>query len=206
MRGLVPISWLIAVALTGAEIIDKVAVVVERKAITERQIHEEIVYSSFLNGEQPDFSLAQRRGAAGRLIEQELIREEMRASGYPEAAPKEAAQMLAELRKRFPSQAAFRQAQAKQGIDGEVLTRRLEWQAAVLAFVARRFASAQEVESAGVDAINDSFFSWLDTMRRQTRIIYKVPDLADPQDQEDRDQRRGPEERFNQRQRPERKE
>src|SRR5262249_49424474 len=57
-----------------AEIIDRVAVVVGNRVITESEILREVRLTAFLNGAPLDFSAASKRKTAERLVEQRLIR------------------------------------------------------------------------------------------------------------------------------------
>ena len=177
MRMLTSLLLVFACGLSAAEVVDKVAIVVERTAITDRQIRQEILHSSFLNGQQPQFNAEARKQAASRLIDQELIHREMRNGGYPEAIPEQALQLFGQLKGRYSGDAAFRQTLMEQGIDEQELMRRLEWQAAVLSFVSKRFSATVTTPSSGPDDINESFFGWLDTTRKDTRIEYRSEDL-----------------------------
>jgi hypothetical protein len=51
--------------------------------ITQSQLDDEIRLTAFLNRDMPDLSAAARKEAAGRLIEQALIKREMDISHYP---------------------------------------------------------------------------------------------------------------------------
>jgi hypothetical protein len=68
------------VSLVSAEIIDRIAVTVEKQVITESEIWRQIRITAFLNGEEPDFSSAAKRTMADRLVEQVLIRRELETS------------------------------------------------------------------------------------------------------------------------------
>src|SRR5436309_13062632 len=85
-----------------AEIIDRVAVVVGNRVITESEILREIRLTAFLNGAALDFSAASRRRTAERLVEQRLIRNEIESSRFPEPAPDAVQQTWQDVRSRFP--------------------------------------------------------------------------------------------------------
>src|SRR4051795_2405586 len=59
------------------EIIDRIAVSVDRTVITESEVIRQIRITALLNGEQPDLSAANRRETAERLVEQALMRREI---------------------------------------------------------------------------------------------------------------------------------
>ncbi len=120
--------------------LDRIAVTVGAQAITEQEILDEIRITAFLNGEPVDLSSKFRRAAAERLIDQTLIRRDMKAIRYPEPENSEADRLLAELKRtRFRGDAAYRAALGKYGIDERELKSHLLWQLAALRFTDFRF-------------------------------------------------------------------
>ena len=78
---------LLLACIAGAEIIDRVAVTVDKRVITESEIVRQIRITAFLNNEQPDFSASSKRVTADRLVEQVLIRRELESTRYSAPAP-----------------------------------------------------------------------------------------------------------------------
>ena len=74
---------LLLVLLVLGVIVDRVAIAVGDKIITESEIDLRIRLTAFQNGEKADFSLASRRRAAAELIDQRLIEREMDLGHYP---------------------------------------------------------------------------------------------------------------------------
>ncbi len=70
----------------AAVIVDRVAVAVGDKAITDSEIDRRIRLTAFQNDEKPDLSPAARRQAAERLIDQKLVEREMDVGHYPRLA------------------------------------------------------------------------------------------------------------------------
>src|SRR6266498_3287027 len=97
----------LCVVACRAEIIDRVAVVVGNRVITESEILREVRLTAFLNGEPLDFGAASRRKTAERLVEQRLIRNEMESNLYPIPAPDAVEQMAKDVENRFPSRAGY---------------------------------------------------------------------------------------------------
>ncbi|HWR50003.1 MAG TPA: hypothetical protein VN428_02780 [Bryobacteraceae bacterium] len=126
-------------AAMSFEIIDRVAVTVEDRVITESELRKEIRVMAFLDGAQPDLSGANRRKAAERLVEQYLMRREMRFTRYPEPEPEEIAAQMEQVRARFKSEGDYRAALDRAGITEadvrEAITRAL----AVVHFIDLRF-------------------------------------------------------------------
>ena len=72
-----------------AEVIDRIAVTLDNQIITESEVAREIRLTAFLNGDPLDFSPEARRKAAGRLVEQKLIRREIDLGRYLEPSKEE---------------------------------------------------------------------------------------------------------------------
>lgn len=121
------------------DIIDRIAISVGNQVITESQIDEEIRLTAFLNHEKPNFSTAERKLAAGRLIEQALVRRDVDLSHYPLPTDKEVDALLQDTKARFASPAAYEQALQQDGISEDALKQRLAWQLTLLRFIDFRF-------------------------------------------------------------------
>ncbi|MBV8732487.1 MAG: hypothetical protein JO336_21970 [Acidobacteriia bacterium] len=135
-----------------AEIIDRIAVSLGNSVITNSDIDHEIRVTAFQSGNQPDFSLPNRRATAQRMIEQKLIRREMEQSHYPFPSPAEADPLLEQLRtSRYRDDAAYQQALDDYRITEQDLRDELIWQLTLLRFIEVRFrpgvrVSDQEIE------------------------------------------------------------
>ncbi len=111
--------------ILSAEIIDRIAISVGNLVITESQVEEEIRLTAFLNQDKLNLDNAERKKAAGRLIEQTLVRREMDFSHYPLPSLSDATKSLETLRTRYKTQADYQQALDSYGITEESLKRRL---------------------------------------------------------------------------------
>ena len=133
------LAGVVAAAGARGETIDRIAVSVGNRVITETDVDREIRITALLNNEKADFSPAKKRAAAERMVDQTLVRSELEASRYlpPSAAETEAA--LAEEKARFGDDAADRRALAAYGVSEEDLKARLVWQLTLLRFIDVRF-------------------------------------------------------------------
>jgi len=133
------LAGLVAAAGARAEIIDRIAVSVGSRVITETDLDREIRITALLNNEKPDFSPAKKREAAERMVDQTLVRSELEASRYlsPSTADTQAA--LEEEKARFGNDAAYRRALAEYGVSEDDLKARLAWQLTLLRFIDVRF-------------------------------------------------------------------
>ena len=129
----------LAPVLAQAEILDRIAVSVGNRVITETDLDREIRITAFLNGSRPDFSPENKRQTAGRMVDQLLVRSELEASRYMLPPPAEADAALREERSRFPDEAAWRRALADYGIAEDDLKNRLLWQLTLVRFIDIRF-------------------------------------------------------------------
>ncbi len=146
----------ILIAASRAEIIDRIAVTVDNRVITASQIILAIRLTAFLNGNKLDFSLAARRNAANRLIEQMLIRREMEVGRYSAPSPSDVEPMLKAVQEqRFPHAGEYLQAFTQYGITEEELKAYLLWQLTLLRFLDIRFRPGVEVTDAQIQSYYD---------------------------------------------------
>ena len=191
-QSLLAITFSLAAAAAG--VIDRVAVVVGNQVITESEVLLEVRLTEFLNGQPLDLGVAQRRAAAERLVDQQLIRGEMQIGGYPMPAESEGQAVLRKFRQEnYPSIPAFRAALEKYGLTEEEVNRHLLWQVAALRFTDQRFhmvnlapPSQSADRSSGdpsdgdrsdvdrsKDTVEDQMDVWLKQARSGTRIQFK---------------------------------
>jgi len=137
-------------AAAGAEIIDRIAVSVGNRVITETDIDREIRITAFLNNEKPDFNPASKRKTAERMVDQTLVRNELEASRYPPPAAAELAAAFQEEKARFGNDAAYRSALAAHGISEDDLKARLAWQLTFLRFIDVRFRPGIQISDADI--------------------------------------------------------
>jgi hypothetical protein len=134
---------LLATCVASAVIIDRIAVIIENRIVKESDIKRDIRVTSFLNGENPDFSVGSQRKALNRLIDQVFIRREIEVGDYPTATLQQADQQLERLKKeRFRTEAAFREALRKYDLTELDLRTQFQWQLTVLRFIDVRFKPA----------------------------------------------------------------
>ena len=149
----IPLCFLV-LTLHG-EIIDRIAVSVGNQAITTSDIDREIRVTCFLDHKQPDFSAANRRATADRMVEQRLILRELENSRYPEPSDAEVQPVLDRLKKdTYPAGETYASALAARGISEQDIKNELLWQRRLLLFIDVRFRPGVQVTS---EAIHDYF-------------------------------------------------
>lgn len=195
-RRVLAAAFLLLPVVAPAAVIDRVAVVVGKTVITESEIGDNLRVTEFLNGDALDLSAAKRREAADRLIDQELLRNEMQITHFAMPAAAEAdAQLQQLLKRRFPAAGAYHADLQRYGITEAQLKEQLAWQLAVVRFTDFRFRTevmpaTQSADRASPDtnhAINPSrtaappppqsvdqqLESWLKEQRTNTRVVLK---------------------------------
>ena len=94
------VSAFCAASLYAAEMIDRIVATVNGQIVLQSDVDEAIVYQAFADNRRLDVvSPQERKTALDRLIDQELIREEVHASDFQPASAAEVDARIAEIRK-----------------------------------------------------------------------------------------------------------
>lgn len=187
----------------GAVTIDRIAVIVGRHAVKLSDIDLDIRLTAFLNRGSSAETPEVKRKSAERLVEQQIIRNELATGGYARASDAEAEAMLKQIRDgRFARRDdQLKRSMAEYGLSEDQVKAQLLWQLTVLKFIDQRFragvlvtdeevrawydqhpevqkvafekASAQIRGSLEGDRINRDFEAWLDEARKGTHIEYR---------------------------------
>jgi hypothetical protein len=146
------IPLLLVAAGLHAEIIDRIAVSVGNQAITTSDIDREVRVTAFLNRTQPDFSPANRRATADRLVEQRLILRELENSRYPVPPASEIDPILEKFKKdNFAREEDYFRALADDGIADRQVRDELLWQRRLLLFIDVRFRPSAQVSEQDIE-------------------------------------------------------
>jgi hypothetical protein len=162
--------------LLSAQVIDRVAVVVGKDVITETEVVQEARLEAFLNQSALDLGADARKAAAERLVNQQLVRNEMTVGAYPEPTDAEVEGALKSFRQEhFNSIPAYRASLDKFGITEDQLKRHLKWQLAAIHFTDQRFNTGEPsgANRAAPGGSEDPFDAWLKQARSQTKIQFK---------------------------------
>jgi hypothetical protein len=144
---------IVCFALTAsAEMIDRLAIVVGREVITELQLDEELRVAAFLNHEPINRDLNTRRAAAGRLVQQLIVRREIEVSRYPLPEEQDLNKYFEQIRGEFRSAENFDQALARYGLTERILGDHLALQLTTLRFIEFRFQPETDVSDSEIQA------------------------------------------------------
>ena len=188
-----PIVALLLLALTAhAELIDRIAVSVGNRVITQSDLERQIRVIAFQNGTAPDFTAANKRAVAEKMIQQKLIQRELESSRYPVPLPAEIMPAVEEFVKtHFPDEAAYQRALGEYKITAQDLMDVLLWERRLLRFIEMRFETGIQVTTQEVDAFalqkslpaadaeralisdraDQQVDQWLRDVRRRTDVI-----------------------------------
>ncbi len=178
----------------GAAVVDRIAIVVDGRVITESQVNEEITVTAFLNGQPPQFTREERRAAADRLIQQSLIQREMRLGRYPLPTSDEVSRYYDGLIETFGGKKPFAAALESARLSAETLKAHLALQLTSLRFIEYRFRPNFEISDAEIAAFqagqavrssrdaarqtlieqrtDEILSAWLEETRKQIEIEY----------------------------------
>lgn len=199
--------WLaiaVSAVASSAVLIDRIAVVVNRHPIKSSDIERDVRLTDFLNQVPFRLDAAAEKAAEERLIDQQIIRQELSSGGYRRATETDAGKLLEQIRHdRFGgSDARFRAMLIQYGLTEDQLRAQLLWQLTVLRFINERFRSGVLISDEDVQKFYDEhranfreplaqasasirstlegnqvtqqFESWLTDERKRTAIDYKT--------------------------------
>jgi hypothetical protein len=133
------------------EIIDRIAISVGTRVITQSDLNLAIRVAAFQDGVKLDFSAARKKAVAQALIEQRLVQIELESSRYPLPDPAEIAPAIEQFKKEhFKDEAAYHAALAEYGITEQDFRDMLLWQRTLLLFVQVRFETGTPVAEAEI--------------------------------------------------------
>lgn len=147
-------------------ILDRIAVIVGKHVIKTSDIDLDQRLTAFLNREKVRGDSTDKRRAAERLIDQEIIRQEIISGGFRRPAESQAAALEAQLtHDRFGgSVVRLREALASYGLSENALRKELLWQLTVLSFIDQRF---QGVSGISDDDVRSYYNRHLAELRRE---------------------------------------
>jgi len=141
LTAMIAVLSFLAFDTPGAVVLDRIAVVVGKRVIKSSDIEYDLRVTSFLNSQPLVINATTKKEAADRLIDQQIIRQEIATGEYPRATDSEAAALLNQIRTdRFGgSDVRMRAEVARYGLTEAQLQSQLLWQLTVLQFINERF-------------------------------------------------------------------
>ena len=168
--------WFLALCFAGvgladATIVDRVAVIVEKRVIKLSDIQRDLRVTEFLNREPLRVDADVKRKSAERLIDQMVIAEDMARGGYRRPPESEADATLKQLEQdRFGgSEAGMRAELERYGLNVAELREQLLWQLTVLRFIDERFRPGAQIAD---DQVRSYYDQHLAALKRQYPVDY----------------------------------
>jgi hypothetical protein len=139
---------------SGGPIVDRVVANVNGHVVLQSDWEEEVSFEAFEDGKDPSsFTAVERKAALDRLVDQELLREQVRPS--QPAPPEQVAERVAEVRKLQPNgstDAGWRAALQHCGMTEKSLESRLSNQTQLMKLVEDRLRPSIHIDQQAVES------------------------------------------------------
>lgn len=147
-------ALILLIACIGrAEIIDRIAVTIGTRVITDSMLIQQIRLAAFYDNKAPDFSPASKREAAETLVSRFLLTQEMDDTRFTVPSMNEVLDYAKEmLAPRFPDERAYVQELANRKISDDEVRQFLQTMIRVLQFIELRFQRGQTVSTEEIGA------------------------------------------------------
>jgi len=143
-------------AAPASQVIDRIVAIVNGRVILQSDWDEALCYEALLsNRSLSDFTDDDRRGVLDRLIDLELLREQMRSADFRHATDAEVSARIAEARKQSPqatSDEAWRSLLASYHLTEKDLFAHVQQEIDVMRLVDARLRPAVQIDSKSIEA------------------------------------------------------
>jgi hypothetical protein len=140
----------------AGEVIDRIVAKVNGHIILQSDWDEALCYEALLNGRDlSQFTDDDRRNVLDRLIDQELLGEQMKSASFQHASEAEAAARLAEARKNYPQAATdegWHAVLSRFGLEEKNLVAHVQQQIDLMRLVDARLRPAVQIDSKTIEA------------------------------------------------------
>lgn len=151
---LVAVPALLLVVPGTAVVVDRIAISAGNRVITESEVELRLRLTAFQNGVPPMLTLAARKDAAGKLLDQKLVEREMGVGHYPRLNEEGRHQVVQAYAEQYFQSSAVAMALALNdyGLTARDLEDDLARQEDLLTFLGLRFRPAVQVSEVDVQA------------------------------------------------------
>lgn len=149
---------LLAIALPAraGDVLDRIVATVNRQIILQSEWQDAVRYEAFVGGRALDQTQASdRKAALDHLIDQELLREQMRSSGFPHASSQEVDKRIREIRKQYAgteSEAGWQATLGRYGLTETELKKRVGLQVDLMGLVDARLRPNVIIDSKSIES------------------------------------------------------
>jgi len=146
----------IALPARAGDILDRMVATVNNHAILQSEWQDAVHYEAFVDGRAlGQLKPGDWKAALDSLIDQELLREQMRSSGFPHASSEEVQKRIEEIRKQYPgaeSDGGWQAALGRYGLTENELKQRVALQVDLLGLVDARLRPNIVIDSKSIES------------------------------------------------------
>jgi SurA-like N-terminal domain len=143
-------------AARAGDIVDRIVATVNGRAILQSDWEDALHYEAFIAGHSSEqLASAERGGALDRLIDQELLRQQIRSSDFQHASDQEIAARIQEIRRQYPgadSDSGWHAALARYGLTEKELEHRVALQLDLMRLVDARLRPTVQIDSKSIES------------------------------------------------------
>jgi len=150
------VLFAIALPSRAGDVLDRIVATVNNHIILQSEWQDAVRYEAFVSGRALDqVSSADRKTALDHLIDQELLREQMRSSGFPHASGEEVQKTIQEIRKRYAtaeSEAGWQTELQRYGLTESELKKRVTLQVDLMGLVDSRLRPNVIIDAKSIES------------------------------------------------------
>ena len=149
-------AFFLASAAYAGEIVDRIVATVNGHVILQSDWEDALCYEAFVAGRPLDQITAdERKDALDRLIDQELLREQMESSDFQHATPEEIDTRIADVRNQYPeagTNSAWQALLVRYGLTENELRNRTALQLDVMRLIDARLRPSVQIDSKSIES------------------------------------------------------
>jgi hypothetical protein len=143
-------------AVHAGDIVDRIVATVNGHAILQSDWEDALHYEAFIAGHSSEqLTSADRKAALDRLIDQELLRQQIRSSDFQHASDQEVAVRVQEIRRQYPgadSDSGWHAALTRYGLTEKELEHRVALQLDLMRLVDARLRPTVQIDSKSIES------------------------------------------------------
>ncbi|MBZ5720356.1 MAG: SurA N-terminal domain-containing protein [Acidobacteriia bacterium] len=140
----------------AGDVIDRIVATVNRHIILQSDWEDALCFEAFTAGKPVEqLSPGDRKAALDRLIDQELLREQIQAADFPHASAEEVSKRVEEVRKQYPgseTEPGWQRTLARYRLTESELKGRLALQLDLLRLVDARLRPTVQIDSSSIES------------------------------------------------------
>lgn len=146
-----------AYPLRGQQVLDRIAVTVDKQVITESDLDRFLRVAAFLDQKPVNLDSDARRTAAKDLVDQALMEIEAADAHLPLSTPQDLAPLLEQVKAQYPDDAAYRAALKKYNVTEQQVGQQLLDGVRAIRFADLRFRPEVQISDQDLHAAYDKF-------------------------------------------------